>query len=138
MTYHFLLIPFIALLITQSIKLLLFAREGKFSWKDFDSYGGMPSSHAAFMSAALTESYQAYGFESPTFALVAFLTFIVLRDAVGLRMTIGKHAHMINMLVQDLPDTQETKYPHLEPRQGHTYAQVFVGFLVGILIASLF
>src|SRR5690606_38438869 len=112
-------------------------RQGKFSWKEFDSYGGIPSSHAAFMGSALIESWQGFGINSPIFALVMFLTFIVLRDAVGLRMTIGKHAHMINQLVADLPDHLEDKYPHLEPRQGHTYAQVLAGLTLGIVIALI-
>lgn len=133
----FLIIPFIALFVSQFIKLGIFARKGKFSWKDFDSYGGMPSSHAAFMGAAMTESYLQFGLNSPIFALITFVTFIVLRDAVGIRMTIGAHAKMINQLVADLPDELEDKYPHLEPRQGHTYAQVGVGFVLGILLAIL-
>ncbi len=137
MNYFFLIVPFASLFIAQFIKLLIFARQGKFSWKEFDSYGGMPSSHAAFMGSALIESWQGFGINSPIFALVMFLTFIVLRDAVGLRMTIGKHAHMINQLVADLPDHLEDKYPHLEPRQGHTYAQVLAGLTLGIVIALI-
>ena len=138
MNFTFLILPFAALFITQFIKLGMLAHKGKFSWKDFDSYGGMPSSHAAFMGAALIESWQQFGIDTPIFAIITFITFIVLRDAVGLRQTVGRHADLISRLVSDLPDHLETKYPHLEPRQGHTYAQVFVGFVVGIAIGLIF
>ena len=132
-----LIVPIIALFIAQFIKLGLFARNGKFSWKDFDSYGGMPSSHAALMISALTESWQLYGITSPYFAILMIITFVVLRDAVGIRMTIGKHASYINQLVTDLPDQLEDKYQHLEPRQGHTYPQVIVGALIGAFLALI-
>lgn len=137
MNYTFLILPFVSLFLAQFIKLGLFSRNGKFSWKDFDSYGGMPSSHSAFMGTALIESMQLYGVNSPIFAIIVFITFIVLRDAVGLRMTIGKHASMINKIVQALPHEVQNQYPHLEPRQGHTYEQVAVGLILGITIGLL-
>jgi len=133
-----LIIPFASLIIAQCIKLGIYASQGKFSWKDFDSYGGMPSSHAAFLGSALVESAQLYTINSPIFAIISFITFIVLRDAVGIRRTIGKHAEMINKLVVDLPDYKEEKYPHLEPRQGHTYQQLIVGLILGSIIALVF
>ncbi|MCC6638966.1 divergent PAP2 family protein, partial [Candidatus Falkowbacteria bacterium] len=99
--------------------------------------GGMPSSHAALMVSALTESWQLYGLASPYFAIITIITFVVLRDAVGIRMTIGKHASYINQLVTDLPDHLEDKYQHLEPRQGHTYPQVLAGAILGAVLALL-
>ena len=137
MNISFLVIPFASLFIAQFIKLGIFSKNGKFSWKEFDSYGGMPSSHSAFMGSALVEAFQQYGLESAVFAIITFITFIVLRDAVGLRQTIGKHASMINQIVTDLPDDLEADYPHLEPRQGHTYLQVFFGLVLGVAIALI-
>lgn len=137
MNYLFLILPFATLFLAQFIKLGIFAKNGKFSWKDFDSYGGMPSSHSAFMGTALIESWQAYGFASPVFSIITFITFIVLRDAVGLRMTIGRHADMINKIVKELPHDVQVNFKHLEPRQGHTYEQVFAGLVLGVVIALI-
>ena len=134
---NFLIVPIISLLISQFIKMGIFAKQGKFSWNDFDSYGGMPSSHASFMAAALVEAYQNYGLSSPIFAIITFITFLVLRDAVGLRRTVGYHANLINQLVKDLPDNLEGKYPHLEPRPCHTFPQIAVGFILGIIFAVI-
>jgi len=137
MLTSFLIVPFVALIITQLIKISILSYKGKFAWKEFDSYGGMPSSHSAFMAAALYKAYEGFGLESPIFAILVFLTFLILRDAVGIRMTIEKHAKTLNSLIKDLPDNLEEKYHHLEPRQGHTYMQVFVGFIIGLLLAII-
>ena len=137
MNYSLLIVPFTALIITQIIKLIIHSKNGKFSIKNFDSYGGMPSSHAAFMGAALTQAGQQYGISSGIFAVIAFLAFVVLRDAIGIRQTIGQHAEMINEIVTDLPDNVREKYPHLEPRFGHTHTQVAVGLILGCLMAII-
>lgn len=137
MKYSFLIVPFAALIIAQIIKVGIDAYHGKFSWKDLDSYGGMPSSHAAFIAAALTKSFFLFGLVSPIFGLVAFLGFVVLRDAVGIRQEIGKQASLINQLIIDLPDALEDKYPRLETRIGHTHIQILAGAAIGVILAII-
>lgn len=132
-----LLIPFIALFVTQFIKVIIDARKKKFSWQNFDSYGGMPSSHAALLSAAFIQAVQLYTLKSQIVAVIAIIAFVVLRDAVGLRMIVGKHSSAINSLVKELPSTSEDKYQILETRVGHTYSQIFVGLIVGAVIAII-
>lgn len=133
--YSLLIIPFVALIITQIIKVIIDARNKKFSWQDFDSYGGMPSSHAAFLSAAFVTAWIQYGLNSPIAALIAIISFVVLRDAVGLRMMVGKHSKVLNSLIKELPSVSEDKYPVLETRVGHTYSQIIVGLIIGAVIA---
>jgi acid phosphatase family membrane protein YuiD len=54
-----------------------------------------------------------------------------------LRQEVGKQAAVINQLIVDLPDQLEDKYPRLETRIGHTYPQLIVGFVLGMIIAVI-
>jgi len=137
MPYKIVLIPFIALIVTQIIKVIIDSAKGKFSWRNFNNYGGMPSSHAAIVSALATEIGTEFGFGSVYFSLALVLAFLTIRDAVGLRRYLGNHGKILNMLIKDLPDYKENKYPFLEERLGHTYLQALVGILIGIVIALL-
>ncbi len=137
MPYKIILIPFIALIITQIIKVIIDAINGRFSWRNINSYGGMPSSHSAIVSALATEMGITFGFDSAFFAISMVLAFLIIRDAVGLRQNLGYHSKILNMLIKDLPDYQEDKYPYLEERLGHTYLQALVGIILGIIIALI-
>jgi len=136
--YQLILVPFLALVIAQLIKVIIDSFRGKFSWRNLNAYGGMPSSHSALVAALATEIGLYSGFTSPEFAIAAAIGFLFLRDAVGFRAKLGQHGKILNQLIVDLPDFKESKYPHLEERLGHTYLQATVGMLLGILIALIF
>jgi len=131
------LVPFIALITAQFIKVIIDSIKDKFSWKNFNSYGGFPSSHSAMVAALAMEIGLQTGFTSTYFALALALAFLIIRDAVGLRQMLGKHAKILNMLIKDLPDYKEDKYPFLEERLGHTYWQALAGIILGIIVAIL-
>jgi acid phosphatase family membrane protein YuiD len=137
MDYKLVLVPFLALIITQLIKVIIDAAKGKFSWNDLNSYGGWPSSHSAMVAALCTEIGLATGFNTAFSAISLAFTFLIIRDAVGLRWELGRHAKIINMLIKDLPDFKEAKYPFLQERLGHTYLQALSGIVIGILISLL-
>ena len=137
MSYKIILIPFIALIIAQLIKVTIDSIKGKFSWKNFNSYGGFPSSHSALVSALAIEVGLQTGFISIPFIIALTLAFIVIRDAVGLRQLLGNHGKVLNMLIKDLPDYKEDKYPFLEERLGHTYLQALAGITLGVIVALL-
>lgn len=106
------------------------------NWKLLNSYGGMPSSHTAFVAALTTAVGIEEGIASAPFAIVFVLSSIIVRDAIGFRRYLGTHGRMINMLVRDLPDVEEFKYPYqLNERIGHTPFEAFVGGCVGILVS---
>jgi len=137
MDYKLLLVPFLALIIAQLIKVIIDSAKGEFAWRNFNNYGGMPSSHSAIVAALCTEVVQTYGWTSPYLAISAVFAFLVIRDAVGLRRELGYHGKILNMLIKDLPDYQEDKYPYLKERLGHSYWQALVGVLIGIIIALI-
>jgi acid phosphatase family membrane protein YuiD len=77
------------------------------------------------------------GVNSIAFSIALVFSLFIIWDALGLRQTVGNHAHILNMLIVDLPDYQESHYPHLNKKIGHTGPQVFVGALVGIALTYL-
>lgn len=137
MSYNLILVPFLALILAQLIKVIIDSIKGKFSWRNFNNYGGMPSSHSAMVAALATELGLTFGFASGYFALAFAFAFLTIRDAVGLRYQLGYHGKIINKLIVDLPDDKEDKYPHLQERLGHTYLQALAGIILGILIAII-
>lgn len=132
------LIALIAGLITQLIKFIIQAIRGEFRWSSLQEYGGMPSAHTAFVVSLSTVVGVHEGIESAAFAISAIFSLLIIRDAIGLRQFLGRHAMIINMLVKDLPDDIEAKYPrHLVERVGHTPLQAIVGGLIGLALAFM-
>ncbi len=137
MSYKLILVPFIALFLAQLIKVTIDSFKGQFSWRNFNNYGGMPSSHSAMVAALATVMAKEFGLTSGYFALAFAYAFLTIRDAVGLRYQLGFHSKIINRLIKDLPDDKENKYPYLQERLGHTYWQALAGIIMGIIIALI-
>lgn len=108
----------------------------------FTTTGGFPSSHSAAVISLivcmgilqLTDS----GALDYSFAVACTFGFIVLHDAVGVRLEASKHAVILNKLVEDEPlDTKEKlgygKKGKLKELLGHKKFEVFGGVLFGII-----
>ena len=136
-----LLIVFVAWLITQTIKLIVFwVINKKFVPERFFGDGGMPSSHSAVVASLATAIGLQSGLDSPLFAVATVLAVIVMHDATGVRQETGKQAKVINDLVKMLQARERgelTPAETLKEFVGHTGPQVFVGMLCGILIAVI-
>src|SRR3989338_3451908 len=79
--------------IAQSIKVALGVhREKRFNFRWFVGTGGMPSSHAAGVSALATSVGVTYGLDSAIFAVTLIFTSIVMFDAQGVRLHSGRQA----------------------------------------------
>ena len=81
-----------------------------------------------------------YGGSSFEFAIAAIVAIIVMYDARGVRRETGLQAQVINEMMEfwekmGQPISYEEK---LKEFVGHTPLQVFVGALLGILIAVLY
>jgi len=92
--------------------------------------GGMPSAHAASVSALAAAIFLQEGL-STAFAVALVLMFVTLRDAVGVRLAAGEQAKLINELLAKL----NHDHPALHIDHGHTPAQVAVGVVVGVVTA---
>ncbi|MEK7537676.1 MAG: divergent PAP2 family protein [Patescibacteria group bacterium] len=128
-------IPFVAVAVTQAIKFILSATKGELRWATLLQYGGMPSAHTAFVVALDTVIWKQEGWASPAFAVAVIFSLLIIRDAIGLRQVLGQHGRILNMLIRELPDQEESKFPpHLLERLGHTPWQAFVGGCIGLVI----
>jgi len=135
MSYQIFLVPVLAGVIAQIIKLATDEIKGNFTWRNFISdYGRMPSSHAAFVSALATEMILFAGLKSPSFAIALILAIIVIRDASGLRRHIAEQDKSLNKICRQL----NLKEEQLEERLGHSPSEIFFGCLLGIGLALLF
>lgn len=102
--------------------------------------GGMPSCHSATVCALTTSVIINEGINSPFFAIAAILSIIVMYDAMGVRRETGIQAKVLNELTEviekmgsDLSNDEK-----LKEFVGHTPIQVFVGAILGIIIALIY
>ncbi len=140
MPFIYLIVPIVAVFIAQVSKFFLPRNRLKPSLKNLLAYSGMPSSHAAVTISLSTIIGLIQGFDSPIFALSILMTFIALRDALGIRQYIGRQGKVINELVEDLNEDEylDDKYPQLIEKVGHTPNQIIVGSCIGFLVAVFF
>ncbi len=116
----------------QLIKLIgLWFRHKSLSWHDLVVTGGMPSSHSAFVVSLATIIYLEEG-TSTAFAISLVLAFIVVRDAFGVRRTVGEEGVVINEMIKKLKLKDKTHFS-----MGHTPLQVMVGSVLGFVVAML-
>ena len=138
MEFKLIFLPVIAGIIAQIIKLIIDAIHGKFSWRDLNSYGGMPSAHAAFVTALVASIGYYEGWSHPATAIAFVLSIIIMRDATGYRRVIGRHAEELNNVIHSLPGNESYKYPHLTERIGHTPLQILIGAAIGVLVVIIY
>ncbi len=140
-TYHYLWIPFLTLICTQIIKFLFESCASKrFEWSRlFSGSGGMPSSHTAFTFSITACLGLGEGFDSPLFALSLIFSLVVAYDAMGLRKESGKHATMLNHMIDEIfSGHPDSGFQKLKEELGHNPAQVLVGAIFGSAMAYFF
>lgn len=134
-------ISLLSLFITQVLKIFTVY---PFNFSRVIGSGGMPSSHAAFVSTLSTSIGLRYGFRSDLFAIVAVFSLIIIYDAGGVRRAVGEQANVLNKIIRNLDLKQlnrsadkELIIKDLKELIGHTPIEVLVGTLLSILIALL-
>ncbi|MBF0122978.1 MAG: divergent PAP2 family protein [Candidatus Omnitrophica bacterium] len=126
-------------IIAQGIKMLLYIFRGKrFNFRWFIGTGGMPSSHAAGVSALATACGLEAGFQSGLFALAFIFAVVTMFDAQGVRRSTGEQAEILNKVVDDMYWHKRIEMGRIRDFVGHTPIQVLVGFLLGMTLAILF
>ena len=135
---HVLVAAAIAWSIAQVVKVPLeFLRTRHWNWALLFRAGGMPSSHSALVTGVAHGIGLHYGFDTPLFAVAAALAIVVVYDATGIRRQAGKHAALINAMIQDLATGHPLKEEHLREVLGHTPLEAIAGMLLGLGIAQL-
>ncbi|MCB1221911.1 MAG: divergent PAP2 family protein [Planctomycetales bacterium] len=135
-------VGFFGLFIAQIIKLIVsLVSSGRMDFRRLVDTGGMPSSHTSFVSSVTTSIGIIEGFHSTMFAVALCFSVIVVYDATNLRRSAGYHAQWLNRIVPDLLQGKIIKekfdYKVLRELLGHNPIEVFVGGVLGVLIAVL-
>jgi acid phosphatase family membrane protein YuiD len=136
-TNKFLIGSLITLALAQGIKAITNSLKGnRFSFKDLAyGVGGMPSSHSAVVSYITASLFLIEGL-SNLFILSLIFTIIVIRDAVGVRHTVGEHGKVINKLEEKVFRV-ESKIIHFSEKVGHTPLQAAAGMVLGVVVSLL-
>ena len=122
--------------VAQSLKVVFYyIKHHKFDISKFFSSGSMPSSHSAFVTALVVAVGMVEGVGSTFFAISVVLATVVMYDASGVRRAAGRQARIINQIVLDFYKEKQVKTEKLKELLGHTPLEVFVGAILGGVIA---
>lgn len=124
--------------IAQTIKVPIeYLQTHRWNWALLAQAGGMPSSHSALLIGVTHAIGLSVGFDSALFALAFAVCMVVIYDATGIRRQAGKHAEMINAMVNDLAAGHPLKEEQLREVLGHSPMEVLGGILLGLIVAQL-
>lgn len=99
--------------------------------------GGMPSSHTSTVTTLTIGVWLDSGISSAVFSIALIFSMYIVFEAAGLRQEVGKQARVLNELVDDMLVTHHLNTSRLKELVGHTWGEVTVGFLVGVVVAVL-
>jgi len=139
---NILIASIISNIVAQFLKVIIFYLiEKEWDWSLLVSTGGKPSSHTSTVTTLTILLGAKYGFNSPYFTIAFILSSIVIVDALSVRREVGKHAKTMNeiffetQLGKRLRETLDIEM--FKELIGHSGIEVFMGFLVGLLIAVI-
>lgn len=112
-----------------------FATHRRWNLRRFVGTGGMPSSHAAAVSALSTAVGLKEGFGTTLFGVTLYFSLIVMYDAAGLRQAAGRQAAILNRLIDEHFEHPEKNTHRLMELLGHTPLEVLVGAVLGVVSA---
>ncbi len=122
--------------IAQAIKVPLeYLHTKRWNWSLLLRAGGMPSSHSALVSGLAIALGLFWGFASPLFAIAFVICMVVIYDATGIRRQAGRHARVINQMVDDLVSGHPLKGEQLIEVLGHSPKEVMGGIALGLASA---
>ncbi len=125
-----------ACIASQTIKVAIGAIQLKrFDFRWVIGTGGMPSTHAAGVTALTTAIGLHAGFNSPLFASAVAFTVVTLFDAQGVRRWSGRQAQILNKMMEDIYFKRRIQEQRLKELLGHTPLEVFAGMGVGLTTA---
>ena len=136
---HILVAALSAWFIAQSGKVPIhYLNTGQWDWKIllYIRPGGMPSAHAALVSAAAHGVGLYIGYNTAAFAVAFILAMIVIYDAIGVRFHSGRHAKFINILTGTLQFGHPLRSEPLREVLGHTPREALAGALLGVGVAQ--
>lgn len=128
-------------LIAQIIKTIIYlVLNKKIRLERMTGSGGMPSCHSATVCALVTSTCIVCGPGSPELAIAVMFAMVTMYDAMGVRWETGKQAHILNSMMetfQKMGNKDVSAEDKLKELIGHSPLQVFVGAILGIVIALI-
>lgn len=123
--------------VAQFVKVIIDSIRDGFSVKRLVGGGGMPSTHSSLVTGLFISTGIVYGVSSFEFVIAFFFAMVVMYDAMGVRLTTGKEAYILNKLRErDLAENKEPLYDKtLDEKMGHTFPEIVAGAITGILCA---
>ncbi len=121
------LIVIITWAIGQAIKIALdWIHHKRITFMNLVELGGMPSTHATVVSALTTAVYLEQGV-TPIFIVALVISIIILRDAVGVRLEVQRHAELLNKKFK----------AGLNENVGHKLSEVVAGVVFGVIVTAV-
>lgn len=130
------LLPILVGILAQMTKFFIYTV--KHGWQPgyIFTHGHMPSAHTAFAVSLLTSIGYFEGLGSGAFAVTVGLAFLIIDDALRIRMHLGDQGRYLNMLVEQLKLSKES-FPRLKERVGHRTNEVIGGGVFGFLVTLI-
>ncbi len=130
--------PLLAWLTAQTIKMVTnYIDTKQVDLFYFVSTGGMPSAHSAMVSGLATAIGLKEGFETSLFTMAFAFALLVMFDASTVRRAAGMQARILNEMIRELFKEHRLSEHKLAELLGHTRLEVFMGMLIGILVAII-
>lgn len=131
--------PIIGWFVSGTIKYIInyFRYEGKA--KEHIGTGGFPSTHTTVITAPTVLIGLKEGFTSPIFglAVAVMIIVIVIMNATGLRREVGKHAKILNKIVNKERSNTEESFTKQREKVGHSWVEIIGGLVLGIIIGII-
>ncbi len=128
MTYF--LMPFAAWFFAGSLKYAINRIRFGAEANNLVGYGGFPSTHTTIVTTIVWYIGLTEGINNSIFGVALAMAFIVVIDSLSLRKNIGKHAKILNKLIDDDQKLRE--------KMGHTPIEVLGGIFSGFLVSFIF
>ena len=100
--------------------------------------GGMPSSHAAVVTSMTVAVAFYEGIGSNLFAVSLVIAMVVMRDAMGVRRSVGLQSRSLNQLGRHSSEKLGLEFSPLKEIMGHAPLEVVIGALIGFIITVAF
>lgn len=114
-------------------------RGKKLQWDRMWATGGMPSSHSSAVTSLATSVAIMKGHRSVEFAMAVVFSIIIMYDAAGVRRAAGKHAGILNSLMEIFKEKEDFRIKQIQLKEllGHEPTEVIAGAILGIVVSLL-
>jgi len=115
----------------------------KWRWGLLADSGGLPSSHAAMVSALALAVGLNENFNSTIFAVTVVLALVVIYDAANVRFYAGRNIQLTQQLIKDFQERLEVKLDDpvyllkIKHVLGHKWIEVATGVVLGLSVAGI-